>query len=318
MKVTDKDSEPESASDPFVRGTDPRSVPKCHGPATLQEMMRWQAYVRTYLVIINVGTGNQKYCFPRVIFSSFLKLQNTNFPDPDIEEDEDTCIVRIAPKPIKIKIKSLPPPPPPSSSGAGDSAPPTAAAAVPAAAAAVQLAPPAAPAAATPYMHPKKKMAHTMDYLINNDHVVAAAAVAGSIPPAMLSHVQSPQVNAASFPLSVSASGPPLAAGGAANSLLVRAPPPATAETPVRSRRESGQQERRGGRERNGGGGTASSGRKGGGGADVRTKCDVCFGEGTNANLVRYFNVFVVCLFTDFSGHVISIFFLDLTDALCW
>jgi hypothetical protein len=65
----------------------------------------------------------------------------------------------------------------------------------------------------------------------------------------------------------------------------------------VRSRRESGQQERRGGgRERNGGGGgTASSGRKGGG-ADVRTKCDVCLGEGTNANLVRYFN-FACCLF---------------------
>ncbi len=197
--------------------------------------------------------------------------------------------MRIAPKPIKIKIKSLPPPPPPSSSAAGDSFPPTAAAAVPAAAAAVQLAPPA-PAATTPYMHPKKKMAHTMDYLINNDHV-------GSIPPAMLSHVQqSPQVTAASFPLSVSTPGPPpLAASGAANSLLgVRAPPP-TAETPVRSRRESGQ-ERRGGRERNGT--ASSSGRKAGGGADVRTKCDVCFGDGTNANLVRYgiLMCFVDCL----------------------
>jgi hypothetical protein len=230
-----------------------------------------------YLVIINITKILLSSCHLCKLF----KLQiPTYFPDPDIEEDEDTCIVRIAPKPIKIKIKSLPPPPPPSSSG--DSVPPTAAA-VPTAAAAVQLAPPA-PAATTPYMHPKKKMAHTMDYLINNDHVA----------PAMLSHVQqSPQVTAASFPLSVSTPGPPpLAASGAANSLLVRAPPPA-AETPVRSRRESGQQERRGGRERNV---TASSGRKAGG-ADVRTKCDVCFGEGTNANLVRYFNVFFVYRF---------------------
>jgi hypothetical protein len=237
------------------------------------------------LVIIKITT---KYCFPLSHLFTFFKLQNIYFPDPDIEEDEDTCIVRIAPKPIKIKIKSLPPPPPAPSSG--DSVPPTAAAAVPTAAAAVQPAPPA-PAATTPYMHPKKKMAHTMDYLINNDH-----AAAGSISPAMLSHVQqSPQVNAASFPLGVSATGPPpLAASGAANSLLVRAPPP-TAETPVRSRRESGQ-ERRGGRERNGT--ASSSGRKAGGGADVRTKCDVCFGEGTNANLVRYgiLMCFVVCL----------------------
>jgi hypothetical protein len=224
-----------------------------------------------------------------------VSLNCRYFPDPDIEEDEDTCIVRIAPKPIKIKIKSLPPPPP--SSGAGDSVPPTAAAAVPAAAAAVQPAPPPAPAT-TPYMHPKKKMAHTMDYLINNDHVA----------PAMLSHVQqSPQVNAASFPLSVSAPvPPPLAASGAANSLLARAPLP-TAETPVRSRRESGQQERRGGRERNG---TASSGRKAGG-ADVRTKCDVCLGEGTNANLVRYGILFVLLC-----GCAISIFFLESTETV--
>ncbi len=74
----------------------------------------------------------------------------------------------------------------------------------------------------------------------------------------------------------------------------------------MRSRRESGQ-ERRGGRERNG---TASSGRKAGG-ADVRTKCDVCLGEGTNANLVRYGNILMcfVVWFTDFSGRAISNFF---------
>ncbi len=33
--------------------------------------------------------------------------------EPDIEENGDECVIRIAPKPIKIKIKPLLPPPPP-------------------------------------------------------------------------------------------------------------------------------------------------------------------------------------------------------------
>ena len=40
---------------------------------------------------------------------SILKeIFNSNIPErPEIEEDEDSCVVRIAPKPIKLKIKPL-------------------------------------------------------------------------------------------------------------------------------------------------------------------------------------------------------------------
>merc|ERR1711892_885200 len=40
--------------------------------------------------------------------------------DPDIEEDEDCCVVRIAPKPIKIKIKPITKPPDETVAPAGD------------------------------------------------------------------------------------------------------------------------------------------------------------------------------------------------------
>lgn len=97
--------------------------------------------------------------------------------DPDIEEDEDCCVVRIAPKPIKIKIKPITKPPDESPAPAPDfaivteeatpqqkpeqnniSVPPNH----------VNNRPPTSPVT---HMHPKKKIAH-MDSLVNNYPIV--------------------------------------------------------------------------------------------------------------------------------------------------
>ena len=43
----------------------------------------------------------------------------SRFSDPDIEEDDDTCVVTIAPRPIKLKIKPIKPPDPAGAETAG-------------------------------------------------------------------------------------------------------------------------------------------------------------------------------------------------------
>ena len=201
--------------------------------------------------------------------------------DPDIEEDEDTCIVRIAPKPIKIKIKPLAPPAANSPATGTVLPPPTA-----------DL-PPSLPS--SPYMHPKKKMVH-MDYLSNNDihaggsgntsRLTGTTTAAGSDSIALRGERKA-VLEGPSTPLPKGRE-VNLASSGDEKQTAV------PTQTPYRVRRDSGQERSssvsssstgRPVRERNGfGGGVAAGARKGG---DVRTKCDVCLGEGTNANLVR-------------------------------
>eukprot|EP00092_Neocalanus_flemingeri_P007547 GFUD01008145.1.p1 GENE.GFUD01008145.1~~GFUD01008145.1.p1 ORF type:complete len:904 (-),score=240.13 GFUD01008145.1:238-2562(-) len=93
--------------------------------------------------------------------------------DPDIEEDEDCCVVRIAPKPIKIKIKPITKPPEESSVQAPDfaiineeanSQKPEQINSQPNH---VNNRPPSP----VTHMHPKKKIAH-MDSLVNNYPIV--------------------------------------------------------------------------------------------------------------------------------------------------
>ena len=210
-------------------------------------------------------------------------------PDPDIEEDDDTCIVRIAPKPIKIKIKPLAPPIPDS---------PAAAAPIPSADSSSMSAASGPPtvvtaAATTPYMHPKKKMAH-MDYLINNVGQenagggsrlsVSQSSASSNLPPVpAVENMESQTRATVAAPSLAAMPGTPLSRGKETHPAVDVAH---SAQTPIRSRLDSGQERASGRptRERNGPGGGAGSARKGG---DLRTKCDVCLGEGSNADLVR-------------------------------
>jgi hypothetical protein len=154
-----------------------------------------------------------------------------------------------------------------------------------------------AAATTTPYMHPKKKMAH-MDYLINNDRLVddggsgsrpCLVERSGTADPATFSRL--PAATTSVMPVIDSTT---------SNAHTSRDKEIATAKdlsesssvhTPVRTSRESGGQDRVGMtrrvRERNGPGGSGAGGSARKGGGDQRTKCDVCLGEGTNANLVR-------------------------------
>lgn len=179
-------------------------------------------------------------------------------PDADIEESDDSCVVRIAPKPIKIKIKPLIPPPP-------------------------------APSPSFPYMHPKKKMVQ-MDSLqqINSQvrHSVPVQPVQPELrikspglpipPPSAIpgsphghgihqsgrSNVQSEPTDSFTYKQH----------GLVAESLEV-APP---VDSPLGVVNGFGREKRNR---------TPGSVLKKG--QDMRTKCDVCNEEGTNSNLVR-------------------------------
>lgn len=200
--------------------------------------------------------------------------------DLDIEENDETCVVRIAPKPIKIKIKPLLPPPELQSSPS------------------------------FPHMHPKKKMVH-MDSLSNSLNNGQAEQQTGSQSQAekqlqsrfgnqshsdldseSQSHSKVDPVNQSGLDRkssnlsdnsnqSVSRTLFPNHSGHSSYGGGVQ---PETISTPLGSQSgvSSELQNGAGGRERRTRTpGTAKKGR------DSRTQCDVCQGEGTNANLVR-------------------------------
>ena len=213
--------------------------------------------------------GGTFYIFIPYVYRYFNIVER-----PEIEEDDDSCVVRIAPKSIKIKIKPLTKPEESlekcgERQGQDDTnhvrerslSPVT-------------------------NMHPKKKLAH-MDSLVNNFPVVnnlIHSTLPFLQPLPMSENLQN--INNKFSPL------PPLPVMNnkkqdhgnvlvtrngvdhnspmddyefkdeeTNNSLQKATPPP----RPKRQNNEN-------------------SGKKG---RDVRTKCDVCGGEGTNANLVR-------------------------------
>ena len=167
--------------------------------------------------------------------------------DPDIEENDDSCVIRIAPKPIKIKIK-MPP------------------------------ADPQTPNLSSAYMHPKKKMVQ-MDSLANV-HVVNGG---GHFEPSGEPLVQSELRGVESLNQSENRSSQ--SAHLAARTDLSFPSDFDQSESSVsgvQSEHSWGTNENGEGRSRRSRTpGTVKKGR------DKRTKCDVCLGEGDNSNLVR-------------------------------
>jgi len=201
---------------------------------------------------------------------------------PEIEEDEDSCVVRIAPKSIKIKIKPLTKPDGSPGKAPGNSVEGQA-----------QgdtnnirersLSP-------VTNMHPKKKLAHMTDSLVNNFPVVnnlIHSTLPFLQPLPMSENLQNINNKFSPLPpLPMMNSKKPDHHGNVlvtrngvdhnsapvddyefkdeeTNNSLQKSTPPAR---PKRQNNEN------------------NSGKKG---RDVRTRCDVCQGEGTNANLVR-------------------------------
>jgi len=201
---------------------------------------------------------------------------------PEIEEDDDSCVVRIAPKSIKIKIKPLTKPDGSPGKAPGNSVEGQA-----------QgdtnnirersLSP-------VTNMHPKKKLAHMTDSLVNNFPVVnnlIHSTLPFLQPLPMSENLQNINNKFSPLPpLPMMNSKKPDHHGNVlvtrngvdhnsapvddyefkdeeTNNSLQKSTPPAR---PKRQNNEN------------------NSGKKG---RDVRTRCDVCQGEGTNANLVR-------------------------------
>ena len=253
--------------------------------------------------------------------------------DPDIEEDEDCCVVRIAPKPIKIKIKPITKPPDENSVQAPDfaivneevnSQKPE------------QNNPqpnhvnnrPVGPPSPVTHMHPKKKIAH-MDSLVNNYPIVnnLIHSTLNTFPtqPITINLTNKPSEStnsssASSLSSSVSttptqnmssiktSSTPPLITtinlkSGSSPTIqptkngvpdrqystdveILENEEASRSPTHQKSPPEPEQQTPPSSRERPkrtpNGENVARRGR------DARTKCDVCLGEGNNANLVRY------------------------------
>jgi len=251
--------------------------------------------------------------------------------DPDIEEDEDCCVVRIAPKPIKIKIKPITKPQDETVAPAGDFA---------AVNEEVNLeqksepepsnAPPnhhvnnrpVGPPSPVTHMHPKKKIAH-MDSLVNNYPIVnnLIHSTLNTFPTLNLTNKPSESTNSSSASsLSSSVSTTPtqnmIPTKSSATPPLITTINLKTGTSPIPQPDRNGVTDRQystdveildnedpssspnpqdcsseqhtpplSTRERpkrtpNG----ENSARRG---RDARTKCDVCQGEGNNANLVR-------------------------------
>jgi len=247
--------------------------------------------------------------------------------DPDIEEDEDCCVVRIAPKPIKIKIKPITKP--------DDGAAGTDFAIVTEEVSSEQKSDEAGDAAnhvnARPpspvtHMHPKKKIAH-MDSLVNNYPIVnnLIHSTLNTFPAQQLTiNLTKPtdsanSSSASSLSSSVSttptqnmmntksSSTPPLITtinlktgtsptiqptrngvsgrqystdGEVFENDLPSTPSPGHKNPPEKQPPPSLPTRERPKRATNGDNAVRR-------GRDERTKCDVCQGEGTNANLVR-------------------------------
>ena len=201
----------------------------------------------------------------RILFINFLFLTER----PEIEENDESCVVRIAPKSIKLKIKPLAKP-------EGDTAMEENDEDVKKVGRERSLSP-------VTNMHPKKKLAHMTDSLVNNFPVVNN-----------ILHSTLPYL-------------PPINQHNSANPAKLQTPPPVRKAEPNNILAI-----RNGLSERNsssddlepmdcGDNNKISSSQKAPvkpakktnnensvkKGRDVRTKCDVCLGEGTNANLVR-------------------------------
>ena len=191
-----------------------------------------------------------------IISIKYLNLiLNLDYPErPDIEENDESCVVRIAPKSIKLKIKPLSKPEEAEDEREAD----------------VRVND-LRERSVSPVtnMHPKKKLAHMTDSIVNNFPVVNN-----------LIHSTLPLVP--THPMSLSNhhinTKPPQNVLATRNgieddyefkdeeSISIEA---FTKPTPVKPKKPNNENSVRKGR-------------------DVRTKCDVCLGEGSNTNLVRY------------------------------
>ena len=208
------------------------------------------------------------------IFIPYVYLYFNIVERPEIEEDEDSCVVRIAPKSIKIKIKPLTKPEESlekcgERQGQDDTnhvrerslSPVT-------------------------NMHPKKKLAHMTDSLVNNFPVVNNI-IHSTLPylPPINHHNSTNSANTAKIQTP-----PPVRKAEPNNILSIRNglsernsssddlelmdcgdnnKISSSQKSPVKPVKKTNNE---------------NSVKKG---RDVRTKCDVCLGEGTNANLVR-------------------------------
>ena len=179
-----------------------------------------------------------------------------DFPErPEIEENEESCVVRIAPKSIKLKIKPL-------------SKPEDAVVDRTAVVGVTDL----RERSLSPVtnMHPKKKLAHMTDSIVNNFPVVNN--LIHSTLPLLPSHpmtLNNHHNNQSKPPQNVLAT-----RNGIEDDYEFRDEESDSIEafskpTPVKPKKPNNENSVRKGR-------------------DVRTKCDVCLGEGSNTNLVRY------------------------------
>ena len=211
-----------------------------------------------------------------------ILLNNDFFSAADIEEDEDSCVVRIAPKSIKLRIKPITKP---DENGentdfsvvTSDDSPEKL---VNNKEADRSLSP-------VTNMHPKKKLAHMTDSLVNNFPVVNNLIHStlpflqplpmtnnhhNKYPPLpqlpIMANNKKPEHNNILATRNGIDHKPPVDdyefTDDDSNKLIHTPKPPVS--KPKRPNNEN-------------------SGKKG---RDVRTKCDVCLGEGTNANLVRW------------------------------
>ena len=203
-----------------------------------------------------------------------------------IEEDEECCVVRIAPKPIKIKLKPITKPDDLSEKPSdfaivnseeenGD----------------MTRTEDGRERALSPVtnMHPKKKLAHMTDSLVNNFPVVSTNLLHSTLPylPPINHHnsspakLQTPPAVRKAEPTNILAIRNGLSERNSSSDDLElmdcgdNNKISNSQKSPVKPAKKTNNE---------------NSVKKG---RDVRTKCDVCLGEGTNANLVRSVIIYI-------------------------
>ena len=236
-----------------------------------------------FIIGLLADISNRKY--------SYLLLTSSNLERPEIEEDDESCVVRIAPKSIKIKIKPLTKP----DEGIDNKTDMVATHNHDDHEDEVKIINnhdhDKSLSSSVTNMHPKKKLAHMTDSLVNNFPIVNNL-IHSTLPyldPDPHKHSQQ-NLNVSKFPslpnmapVTINNKKPEhtniLATRNGidhhkalddyeftdeeTNRIISTPKPP-----PVKPKKPNNE----------------NSGKKG---RDVRTKCDVCLGEGTNANLVR-------------------------------
>ena len=190
----------------------------------------------------------------RILFINFLFLTER----PEIEENDESCVVRIAPKSIKLKIKPLAKP-------EGDTAMEENDEDVKKVGRERSLSP-------VTNMHPKKKLAHMTDSIVNNFPVV------NNLIHSTLPYINHPTENLNNHhkptPQNILATRNGIDNNDDyefkdedANIAVFTKPSPVK---PKKSNNENSVVKK---------------------GRDIRTKCDKCSGDGSNSNLVRYRNI---------------------------